>query len=141
VTAATPGQAAYEALSALLDEVLDDVQHVVDGNPDWIDRDMLSDYSERAEAIAAQQPQPAPGRLAQIEDHLDSAERTIDDYRTLTAELQGERDELAAKLRETAADNIRLRERLEKIERTGRASRTETAQLLARIATRALEGQ
>ena len=46
-----PGQAA-QAL-ALLDEVLDDVEHVVDGNPDWIDRDMLTAYSERAAAIAA----------------------------------------------------------------------------------------
>lgn len=44
---------AYEALAALLDEVLDDIEHVVDGNPGWIDRDMLTDYSERAAAIAA----------------------------------------------------------------------------------------
>lgn len=38
-------------------------------------------------------------RVARVEDALDSAERTITDYRGLTGELQAERDDYAARLR------------------------------------------
>jgi hypothetical protein len=65
VSAPAPGQAA-RALVALVDEILDDVEHVVDGNAEWIDRDMLNDYSERyhayAQALAAQEPRAADGK-------------------------------------------------------------------------------
>ena len=54
-------------------------------------------------------------RLAQIEDHLDGAERTIEDYRALTAELQAGRDELAAQLRAARDEDRSLRARVARL--------------------------
>lgn len=49
----TSGQAAHHALTALLAEIIDDIEHVVGGNPGWIDRDMLDRYREDARDYAA----------------------------------------------------------------------------------------
>jgi hypothetical protein len=49
----TPGRTTREALRALLDEVFDDIEHVVNGNAGWIDRDMLDRYrSDAADYLA-----------------------------------------------------------------------------------------
>ncbi len=53
----TSSQAPHEALNALLTEILDDVERVVDGNPGWIDRDMLGRYRADAAAYAAKAAQ------------------------------------------------------------------------------------
>lgn len=52
MTAATPEQR-REALRTLLDEVFDDIEHVIDGNAGYIDRDMLDRYREDAAAYLA----------------------------------------------------------------------------------------
>jgi hypothetical protein len=47
------GETARGALRSLLDTVFDDIEHVVDGNPGWIDRDMLDGYrSDAADDLA-----------------------------------------------------------------------------------------
>jgi hypothetical protein len=43
-----------EGLNTLLVEMCDDIEHVVDGKADYIDRDMLDDYRERAAALLGQ---------------------------------------------------------------------------------------
>lgn len=74
-SAPTPGQAALEALAALLAEIFDDIEHLMQA-PGYIDRGMLGRYREDVAAHlkrAAAEPQPAPEPYRQAMHDIASA--------------------------------------------------------------------
>jgi hypothetical protein len=111
--------AAAGALRTLLGVIFDDIEHVVDGNVVYIDRDMLGRYREDADAYLAKLPGGESGELSAVAREVEALAANYpegadkrDAYQT-AALLIREHAGLAASQEEAALGDLLAAKRLE----------------------------